>query len=259
MLRRILPALCLLLVGSTALAQTSATVLGTIINEVRTAYNKQERPMVIFDLDGTLLDNRPRHLEIIKEYANRELKRVRPEDYKKLMALQVYQVQYGVADTLAVAGVTDPAVINNAAVFWADRFFNDDSLKHDVPSPGAVTFVRTLYSNGARIVYLSGRDQPRQLMGTIKSLRDHGFPIGIQGTELIMKPTLQTQDAIFKQQVTNYLRHYGKVIATFDNEPANVNVFKRAFADARILLYQAQHAPNPPPLLPGIEPLAAFQ
>ena len=40
-----------------------------------------------------------------------------------------------------------------------------------------------------------------------------GFEHGIQGTELIMKPTMQTQDAVFKQQVTNYLRQYGKVVA----------------------------------------------
>ena len=74
-----------------------------------------------------------------------------------------------------------------------------------------------------------------------------------------MKPTLQTQDAIFKQQVTNYMRHYGKVIATFDNEPANANVYRRAFPDATIILFSAPHSPNPPPLLPNITALAAFQ
>ncbi|MEM6734083.1 MAG: haloacid dehalogenase-like hydrolase, partial [Myxococcota bacterium] len=90
-------------------------------------------------------------------------------------------------------------------------------------------------------------------------LRDNGFPIGIQGTELIMKPTAQTQDAIFKQQVTNYLRHYGKVIATFDNEPANANVFRRAFPSAVIMAFDAPHSPNPPPLLPEVQKLASFE
>ena len=47
-----------------------------------------------------------------------------------------------------------------------------------------------------------------------------------------MKPTPQTQNAMFKQRVTNYLRHYGKVVATFDNEPGNINVYRRAFGKA---------------------------
>lgn len=238
---------------------TSGPLLQKVITEVRAAYNKQERPMVIFDVDGTLLDNRPRILQIIKEYGEKELAKVRPEDAAKIANLQIYQIQYRLTDTLTQIAVTDPAVVNNAAVFWSQRFFNDDYLKYDAPTPGSVNFVRTLYSNGARIIYLTARDQPRQLIGTVKSLRDHGYPIGIQGTELIMKPTLNTQDAIFKQQVTNYMRHYGKVIATFDNEPANANVYRRAFPDATVILYAAPHSPNPPPLLPNITTLAAFQ
>lgn len=251
-----------LLFCATAKAQMgggAAAMLQKAISDVRAAYNKQERPMVIFDVDGTLLDNRPRIMQILKEYGTSELKGVRPEDANKLLALNIAHIQYRLTDTLSAIGVTDPAVINNAAVFWSQRFFNDDYLKYDSPTPGSVNFVRTLYSNGARIVYLTARDQPRQLMGTVKALRDHGYPIGIQGTELIMKPTVQTQDAVYKQQVTNYLRHYGKVIATFDNEPANVNVYRRAFADASVFLFAAPHSPNPPPLLPNIQHLAAFQ
>jgi hypothetical protein len=150
-------------------------------------------------------------------------------------------------------------VVNNAAVFWSQRFFSDDYLRYDTPVPGVVNFVRSLYSAGARIVYLSGRDAPRQLLGTVRSLRDHGFPIGIQGTELILKPSLQVADAQYKQQATNYLRHFGKVIAAFDTEPGNVNVYRRAFADAGIYLVNAPHTPNAPPLLPNVELLDKFE
>ena len=216
------------------------------------------RRLIFTDLDGSLLDNRPRILQILKEFS-KEKKYITPDAAAKLATLTVTSVQYRLPDTLASVGITDPAVVQNAAAFWAERFFTDDYLKYDLPTPGSVAFVRTLYSNGARIVYLTGRDAPRQLMGTVKSLRDHGFPIGIQGTELIMKPTMQTQDAIFKQQVTNYLRHYGTVVATFDNEPANANVYRRAFPKAIVILYQAPHKPNPPPLLQNIQKLLSFQ
>jgi hypothetical protein len=257
--RRLVLAVMTWLLPSAALAQVVNPGLNQVLEEVRKAYNKSERPMVIFDLDGTLFDNRSRILQILKEYGEQELKAVRPQFSTALNNLNVTQVQYMLTDTLAGAGVNEPDVVNNAAVFWSQRFFTDDYLKYDTPTPGSVNFVRTLYSNGARIVYLSARDAPRQLIGTVKQLRDNGFPIGIQGTELILRPTVQTQDAIFKQQVTNYLRHYGKVIATFDNEPANANVYRRAFADAACFLYSAPRAPNPPPLLPNILALPAFE
>jgi hypothetical protein len=237
---------------------TGPALLNKVLADVRAAYNKQERPMVIFDIDGTLLDNRSRQRQILVEFAQ-ELKAARPAEAARIGAVTVEQIQYRLTDTLAAIGITDQIIVNNAAATWGEKFYDENYLKYDQPTPGAVNFVRTLYSNGARIVYLSGRDAPRQLIGSVKSLRDLGYPIGIQGTELIMKPTMQTQDAIFKQQVTNYLRHYGKVIATFDNEPANANVYRRAFNDSSVILYTAPHSPNPPPLLPNILPLPSFE
>lgn len=256
----VLPALAAPGLAQTEAGSTSdATLKKQVLQDVRKAYNKQKRPMVIFDLDGTLFDNRPRILQILKEYGEEELKGVRDKAAKKLINLDISNVRYMLTDTLKAIGIKESAIINNAAVFWSKRFFSDEYLKYDEPTAGAVDFVRKLYSNGARIVYLTGRDAPRQLIGTVKALRDNGFPIGIQGTELIMKPTRQTQDAVFKQQVTRYLDHYGQVIAAFDNEPANVNVYQRGFADALVIKFAAPHSPNPPPLLDGIKSMDSLQ
>ena len=236
-----------------------APILEQILSEVREAYAKQERPMVIFDVDGTLLDNRPRILKILTEYADQELIKVRPDEAKLVKALTVEQVQYRISDTFRSIGITDAAIINNATVFWSERFFSDEYLNYDTPTPGVVDYVRTLYSTGAKIVYLTGRDTERQLLGTVRALRAYGFPVGIQGTELIMKPTAGTQNAMFKQRVTNYLRHYGLVVATFDNEPANINVYRRAFGSSLSVLFEAPHSANPPPLLPGVVKLSSFE
>jgi len=234
-------------------------ILDQILNDSRAAFTKQERPMVVFDIDGTLLDNRSRTLFILREYSDKELRKVRPDEAQKLGALSQLNIRYSLPETLLAVNITDEAIVNNAAIFWSQRFFADAYLKYDTSTPGSVNFVRTLYTQGARIIYLTGRDQPRQLIGTVQTLRDNGFPIGIQGTELIMKPTMQTQDAVFKQQVTNYIRHYGKLIAAFDNEPSNTNVYRRAFESAKIIIYDAPHSGNPPPLLPNIMPLKSFE
>jgi hypothetical protein len=237
----------------------AAPNLAKIAEDVKAAYNKQQRPMVIIDLDGTLFDNRPRTLQILKEYGEQELKGVRPEAAQKIQSLSTGNIGYMLTDTLQHAGISEEAVINNAAVFWSQRFFTDDYLHYDTPMPGAVNFVRSLYSAGARIVYVSGRDAPRQLLGTTKQLRDFGFPIGIQGTELILKPSIQTPDAVYKQQTTLYLNQYGKTIAAFDSEPNNVNVYRRAFPDASVVLVNAPHQPNAPPLIPNIDLLDKFE
>ncbi len=248
-----------LLASVPAMGARRAPVLEEILEEVRASYNKQERPMVIFDVDGTLLDNRTRIQRILVEYAEAELKKARPDEAKKIQNIQLDDIEYRVVDTLQGIGVDDSGIANNAMVFWGERFFTDAYLDYDVPTAGAVDFVRTLYSSGAKIVYLTGRDTERQLLGTVRALREHGFPIGIQGTELIMKPTPQTQNAMFKQRVTNYLRHYGKVVATFDNEPGNINVYRRAFGKAICVLFQAKHSSDAPPLLPNITELKSFE
>jgi hypothetical protein len=246
-----------LLIPALASAQSSPP-LQQVLADVTASYNKQERPMVVFDLEGTLLDNRPRILQILQEFS-RETKYITPDAAQKLSTLTLPLIQYRLNDTLASVGIMDKVVVDNAAAFWAERFYNDEYLKYDQPTPGSVDFVRRLYSSGARIVYVSGRDAQRQLIGTVKALRQYGYPIGIQGTELIMKPTVTTQDAIFKQQITNYLRHFGTVVAAFDTEPANANVYRRAFPDATVAIYEAPRAPNPPPLLADVQRLVSFQ
>lgn len=248
----------LLMSSVTAKANPAGSILNKILGDVTAAYNKKERPMVIFDVDGTLLDNRHRIFRILNEFS-KEKQYITPEAAQQLATLTIPKIQYKLTDTLAAVGITNPVVVQNAAAFWGERFFSEPYLKYDQPTPGSVDFVRRLYSNGARIVYLTARDVPRQLLGTVKSLRDFGYPIGIQGTELIMKPTMQAQDAVFKQDVMYYLRHYGKVIAVFDNEPENANLFHRTFPEATVIHYQAPHKPNAPPLAQGIQKIVAFQ
>ena len=227
-------------------------ILNEILLKVRQAYRRQERPMVIFDLEGTLFDNRPRISKILREYSVQELKHVRPQEAKAIGGLKLEQIEYRVKDTLESIGINDTAIINNASIFWAERFFTDKYLEYDEPVSGAVEFVRQLYTAGARIVYLSGRDTERQLVGTIVQLKKYGFPIGIQGTEVILRPTIKTPRAMFKQRINQYLRHSGKVIAAFDNEPGNVNFHQRAFGNALCVWFDFIHSSNPPPLLPGI-------
>lgn len=229
-----------------------------IVEDARGAYNRLERPIVVFDLDGALFDTRTRTAQILREYADQELRSVRPEAAQRLLAMSYSSVGYMLAETLQNVGITESAVANNAAVFWSQRYFTDDYVKYDQPTPGAVDYVRMMYSNGARIVYVSSRDVPRQLVGTVRALHERGFPIGIAGTEVILRPTQQTTEAQFKQQVVTYLKQYGTVLGVFDTLPANVNDYKRVFPEATVVLLDAPRAPGQPNVNAGIVQASGF-
>src|SRR5262245_31943849 len=191
------------------------------------AARKRQPPVVTFDLDGTLMDNRPRVVRILHELADR-WKDAHAAAATALRQAHINRMAYSLVDNLRLLGVDEPALQENALRFWHERFFTDAYLTHDVEVPGAVSFARRCHQAGATLVYLTGRDLPNMALGTFASLRDLGFPIGVVGTELVVKPSFDMPDADFKRAVAPELARLGRVVAMFDNEPANVNLFVSA-------------------------------
>ena len=183
--------------------------------------HRAERPVVIFDLDGTLYDNRPRTIRILHAFAA-ALEHEHARDAAVIRALGPDDLSYLLDDTLLPRGV-DKAVVERAKRVWFSRFFTDAACADDVPVRGAVPFARACYDRGATVVYLTGRDIPGMLVGTVRTLRDDGFPIGVPRTELVFKPT-------------------------FENEPGNCNMFRARWPDSHAVLVTTQHAPGAPAL-----------
>ena len=206
-----------------------------------------EAPVVVFDLDGTLMDNRPRTAVILQELA-KELRAEAHTAAEILEAAQAEQLAYLMTDSLAKMGIVDSALVDRASEFWKARFFTDHYLRHDVAVPGAVEFARACYEAGAILVYFTGRDLPFMSLGSFGSLRDLGFPIGVVGTELVCKPDAKIPDEKFKRDEGPKLRRVGKVIAAFDNEPGNCNAFLEMCPEADVVFIDTQHLPGAPPL-----------
>ncbi|MCU0657307.1 MAG: HAD family hydrolase [Polyangiaceae bacterium] len=228
-----------------------------VIERVASARHDPRPPVIVFDLDGTLLDNRPRTVAILREVAS-VWESSRPEASRILASVEVENICYGLADSLAPFGVTDEALVAEAQTHWRDRFFTDPMLRHDRPLAGAVAFAHAVYEAGATLVYLTGRDLPNMSLGSWQSLRDHGFPIGVVGTELVCKPTFEMSDELFKRGQAPLLRRIGQVIASFDNEPGNCNIFLETYPEAASVLLDTQHSTHAPPLLPGVLSIRDF-
>ena len=215
-------------------------------------------PLVVFDLDGTLYDNRPRTLQILMEYAD-EVREEFPDVAECLTSLSGDGVRYLLSDTLRGVGVTDVHVVRDISSYWHERFFSDDYLHCDVPSEGAADYVNACHEAGAIVVYLTGRDVPGMLLGTVASLRDHGFPLGKAGVELVLKPDAGLADEAFKRMAVPTLGRVGEVVGFFDNEPANCNTALGCFPDADVALLETQRVEGAPDPDDGIHHLMDFR
>lgn len=212
-------------------------------------------PVVVFDLDATLFDNGPRTWQILVEFAdstgNNDLRR-------KLDDMPRYGLPYLLKDILGVVGVDDQALIEEATAFWFKRFFTDDYQRYDEPIVGAVPFAKALFEKGATLVYLTGRDSPGMLVGCAASLRQHGFPVGLPHTAMVLKPDFETPDEAFKKDAVKFIDGLGAVVAAYDNEPGNCNLFREAWPEAEVVFMDTHHAPGAPALLEGIDAIKAF-
>jgi hypothetical protein len=238
-------------------ARQQAALLTDIVERCAHTPGDRPAPVVVFDLDGTLMDNRPRTSAILREVGLRWEKR-EPEIAKRLRDAAPDALAYLLTDTLARLGVTRSDLIADAEEYWRARFFRDEHLVHDVALPGAVDFAKACYDAGAILVYLTGRDLPLMGIGTFRSLRDLGFPIGVAGTEVILKPDASMPDEAFKRFAAPELARVGTVIAAFDNEPGNCNVFLDAYPTCASVFVDTQHMPGAPPLHSAVSIIGDF-
>jgi hypothetical protein len=239
-----------------ATPEQQARLLSGLIERIREA-EKRFTPLVVLDLDGTLVDNRPRTCAILHELAEHWAD-THPHHSERLKQARYEALEYLLADNLRLLGIEEDETIALALDFWKQRFFYDERLRHDIALDGSVEFARACYDAGATLVYFTGRDLPNMALGTLASLRDLGFPIGIPGTELVLKPSAELSDEIFKREVTPLMRRSGVVTAAFDNEPGNCNIFKELFPETDVFMLDTQHFPGAPPLDPRVHVIGDF-
>ena len=239
-------------------APDRSALLRGVLAGVRALRDRGAPAVVVFDLDGTLMDNRPRVVAILHELARHWDDR-HPDAAASCARAAPDGIVYGFAENLHRLGVADPDLHREAIDFWRARFFADPHVRHDVEVRGARAFARAVYDAGAVVVYLTGRDLPNMALGSFASLRDLGFPIGMIGTELVVKPVAEMPDAVFKQAVAPEMARLGTVVAAFDNEPANVHIFLEAHPACAGVFLDTQCAPDPPPLDPRAAVIHSFE
>lgn len=227
------------------LAQAIPHPLVNLVVRTEDTNRQHQTPVVVFDIDDTLLDTRFRTARIFGELALHPTFRTQyPQDSDRLLRIRPTQVQYSTETTLIRAGITHPAVIAEIVNYWKMRFFSDFYAAEDIQLPDAARYVRQLHRSGAIIVYLTGRPQETMRLGTQTALQRWRFPLD-QRTALLMKPDAAMEDLVFKRGAMNEIARMGTVIGVFENEPANLNLLSSRFPEADLFFVDTIHSPKP--------------
>jgi len=221
-------------------------VLKRILNEAREAKKNQTPFLAVFDLDSTLFDLTIRMSRIVDAFiAEPKFQHRYPRECEVSRALPIRSTDWGLGEALGRVGITSathPEFYHDLHRYWADCFFSDSFLHHDEPLPGAVSYVQQLRKIGAEVMYLTGRDIPRMLEGTRRSLRERGFPLDEPGIELRLKPVAEWDDAEFKVDVLRECAHRFGTIYLFENEPVNLNLMSEKLPDVRLVFIDTCHS-----------------
>lgn len=232
-------------------AAAGAALLAGVLDRARAA---GPDGVVAFDLDSTLLDNRPRQARILREYGG----------LHGLDALASHHAEHwqgwDARVAMAASGLSADLIeahFRPFRAFWMDRFFTSEYCVEDRPIPGAAEYVARVLAAGARVFYVTGRHEEMR-RGTLVCFERTGFarPDG-RTVELLMKPTLAEHDDVYKSRTYAALRDH-LVVAAFDNEPAHINGYREAFPDAVAVHLATDHSMRDIPLAAGVQSIRDF-
>lgn len=211
--------------------------------------------IVAFDLDSTLLDNRPRQAQILREYG--ELNGIPPLAQHHADHWQGWDARIAMANSGLDTDLIE-VHIGPFRTYWKDRFFTSEYCVLDRAVAGATAYVAAVIDSGARVFYVTGRHEPMR-RGTVACFEQIGFavPDG-DAVELLMKPELDEHDDVYKVRSHAMLRERGLLVAAFDNEPAHINGYRESFPETIAIHLATDHSPRDIPVLPGIPSIPDF-
>lgn len=214
-------------------------ILGEALARARAA---GEGGVLVFDLDSTLLDNRPRQARILAAYGARtgepRLAASRPDHWRG----------WDAAVAMRAAGLAPEEIARHLPAyraFWLERFFTSEACAVDEPLPGAAAFLAAVRQAGAQVAYVTGR--PGEMAeGTLAAFARAAFPRpdGRQ-VHLLLRPDEFTGDDAWKEAAVARVERLGRPEAAFDNEPLHVNGYARAWPRALVVHLDTDHSNRP--------------
>jgi len=237
--------------GARAVPADQTRILREALEAIR-----PDRPAAAFDLDSTVLSNKPRQARIVREFGRErgiaELTRCGPGSI----------VTWDLRDTMQACGLSREEAerhVRDLRRFWLERFFTSEYCREDKPIPGAAAYLRRALGAGGQILYVTGRHVGMEA-GTLDSFRRAGFPLPDGSrAQLWLKPRLSDDDDRWKELCQERLQNLSGIACAFDNEPIHVNAYKRSFPDARVVHLDTDHSGRPVEVRPDVPSIVDFR
>lgn len=207
-----------------------------------------KKPAWVFDLDSTLFCTGPRNQRVFWKFL--QAKDSFPQHWASIWrdmgsAIQQYSIPKTFYSILRNYGWSEEDAKSEAKTIWEDyqdhwmkEFFLSSNISHDPAYPGALEFVEKVRAQGCDIVYLTGRDSPRAMEGTLHALRAAGFPMG-EGCHIRLKPFSSQGDLEFKLKASQRLNSEFEVLGLIENEPENLVMFAELFPKSMIVFFHS--------------------
>lgn len=247
----------LMLLAVTSAASAETTPLDLVRSAVTAEVARGGLPVVVFNIDGTILDNSPRSLAIMRDFVESNPVEA-AEIADSVMALTPDQVDYYVVDTFKKCGLQNFFLLEAALRYWAENFFTARYTSLDMPITGAVDFVREIHDAGALIVYVSGRNRDVMLGATAESLRAAGFPVATTRTLLILSPCTAEAARLFKRHAYGEISRMGRVVGAFDDDAEEVVAMKRHWPEAEVVFFRTAASRVPESPAPEIDVVESY-
>jgi hypothetical protein len=237
-----------------AARRSSLTLDPTVLARILDRVTRLPGAVVVFDLDSTLLDNRPRQARILREFGAARgipaLAEARTEHW----------VDWSIQRAMANAGMSPDEVsrwAEDAKVFWRERFFTSEYCRDDAAIAGAREYLEAVRAAGGFVAYCTGRHEPMR-GGTVDSFERLKFPTPGDGVQLLMKPVFELSDDDWKVEAYARLKQLGPVVAAFDNEPTHINGYRGGFPEATVVHMATDDSGRPVTLADGIVSIKDF-
>lgn len=214
----------------------------TLERTLELAAQSQGKGVLVFDLDSTVFDNRPRQARIVREYGAQK-------NLPALTKVQQFHFTNGwdLKHACVGAGLSEAdaeSIHRDLKNFWGARFFTSPYCKDDIEIVGAPRFLNACVKTGAKVVYVTGRHEEMRA-GSIEAMARCGMPVPGGSVALMMKPTLRESDDAYKRVAHQLLEEMGSVIAAFDNEPTHVNDYATRFPTCLPVHLATDHSGRP--------------
>jgi hypothetical protein len=195
--------------------------------------------VLVFDLDSTVFDNRPRQARIVRELGAArgipKLEKCGVEHWSSGWDLKAALVKCGLSEEEA------GRLYKDAKAFWGARFFTSKYCVDDVAVPGAPEYLKACAATGVQLAYVTGRHEEMRA-GTVECLKKCGMPVPEGSVHLVMKPNLRESDDDWKRTAHKRIAQLGHLIAAFDNEPTHANDYAEHFPEALVVHLATDHS-----------------